>query len=259
MYSIIDGVQIHWEAAGEEGSRVLLLHGWGCDTSLMRPVADALSRQHRVMIIDFPGHGESGRPPEPWGVPEFGENLVHLIRETGFTPCAVIAHSFGCRVATWIASEHPDLFTRMIFTGAAGIRPKQSEEAKARAEKYRKLKNRADKLEKIPFLHGTADAIREKLRRKYGSADYNRLDEEMRKTFVKVINLDLTDRYEKIRQSTLLIWGDQDTETPIWMGHEIEKRISDCALIRFEGGSHFAYLEQIQRFNAIAVQFLKED
>ena len=255
----IDGVRIHWEEDGEGDSRVLLLHGWGCDISLMRPVADALKDRHRVMMIDFPGHGESGRPPEPWGVPEFAGNLVQLIRKTGFAPCAVVAHSFGCRVATWIASEYPELFTRIVFTGAAGIRPKQSKEAKARAEKYRKMKKVAETIGKIPFLRAASEKMREKLRRKYGSADYNRLDEEMRKTFVKVINLDLTDRYERIRQSTLLIWGDQDTETPIWMGQEIEKRIPDCALVRLEGGSHFAYLEQINRFNTIVTQFLKED
>ena len=231
MIREIDGVRIHWEEEGEQGSRVLLLHGWGCDTSLMRPVADALKQEHRVMFPDFPGHGESGRPPEPWGVPEYADNLIRLLEETDFIPCAVIAHSFGCRVATWIASEHPDLFTRMIFTGAAGIRPKQTEEAKARAERYRKQKSRAEMIKKIPFLRGTAESIEEKLRRKYGSADYNRLDEEMRKTFVKVINQDLTDCYEHIRQSTLLIWGDRDTETPVWMGREMEKKIPDSAMI----------------------------
>ena len=255
----IDGVTIHWEEEGDRGSRVLLLHGWGCDISLMRPVADVLKTKHHVMMIDFPGHGKSGRPPEPWGVPEFAENLVHLLKETGFYPCAVIAHSFGCRVAAWIAGEYPDLFTKMIFTGAAGIRPRQSEEAKARAERYQRLKKQAAAIGRIPFMRGAAETITEKLRRKYGSADYNRLDEEMRKTFVKVINLDLTERYDRIRQSTLLIWGDQDTETPIWMGQEIEKRIADCALIRLEGGTHFAYLEQINRFNTIAAQFLKEE
>ena len=74
-----------------------------------------------------------------------------------------------------------------------------------------------------------------------------------------MISQDLTERYDGIRQSTLLIWGDRDTETPLWMGREMEKRIPDSALILLEGGTHFAYLEQIARFNLIAAQFLKED
>ena len=80
----------------------------------------------------------------------------------------------------------------------------------------------------------------------------------MRKTFVKVITLDLTDRYDKIRQSTLLIWGDADTETPLWMAKEMEKRIPDCGLVLLEGGTHFAFLEQRDRFNTIARYFLSE-
>lgn len=254
----INGVRMAYEICGTAGSRVLLLHGWGCDMSLMRPVAEALEAEHQVMMIDFPGHGGSDRPPEPWGVPEYGDHLLAFLREKAFTPCAVIAHSFGCRVAAWLAAEHPDIFSRMIFTGAAGIRPRQSEEARKRAARYKTLKSRAETMKKIPFLRGAADAMEEKLRRKYGSADYNRLDEEMRKTFVKVISLDLTDRYEEIQQSTLLIWGDRDTETPLWMGREMEKRIPDSALVLLEGGSHFAYLEQIARFNTIATTFLRE-
>ena len=80
----------------------------------------------------------------------------------------------------------------------------------------------------------------------------------MKKTFVKVINLDLTDLYERFRSSTLLIWGDADSETPLWMGREMEKRIPDAGLVILEGGTHFAYLEQLQRFNTIVRQFLKE-
>ena len=259
MIRKIDGVKTHWLEAGTHGSRVLLLHGWGCDASFMHSVADALMNDHIVMIPDFPAHGESGRPPEPWGVPEYSEHLLHLLKATEFIPCAVIAHSFGCRIATWIASEYPDVFTKIIFTGAAGIRPKQSPESQARSLQYKKLKNHAEKLKKIPGFRGIAESFEEKLVQKYGSADYKRLDNDMRKTFVKVISQDLSDCYDRIKQSTLLIWGDQDTETPIWMGREIEKRIVDCALIPLEGGSHFAYLEQIGRFNTIAAQFLKED
>ena len=98
-----------------------------------------------------------------------------------------------------------------------------------------------------------------RLRQKYGSRDYNALDEEMRKTFVKVINQDLSALYPQITQSTLLIWGDADQETPIWMAEEMEKMIPDAGLVILEGGSHFAYLEQIQRFNSIVSFFLKED
>ena len=255
----INGVDISCTQCGSGEKKLLLLHGWGCDRSMMKPVADSLQDLFQILVPDFPGHGKSGRPPEPWGVPEYAGCLKQLLLETGFTPCHVIAHSFGCRVAAWLAAEDPSLFDRIIFTGAAGIRPKPSAEAQKRSARYQKLKKLCGQLKKIPLMENAAEGFENKLRLKYGSRDYNALDEEMRRTFVKVINQDLTELYAKIRSATLLIWGDNDTETPLWMAREMEKRIPDAGLVILEGGSHFAYLEQIGRFNIIARQFLKED
>ncbi len=259
MTERINGAEVAWEIQGEGDSRVVLLHGWGCDRSQMQPVADALRGGHRVLLVDFPGHGKSGRPPEPWGVPEYAACLKALLEKLNFVPCDAVAHSFGCRVAAFLAAENPGMFGRMVFTGAAGIRPKQTEESRKRSEQYKKLRGRAESLKKIPVLKGAAEKMEERLRQKYGSRDYNALDEEMRKTFVKVINQDLTELYPKIGASTLLIWGDADTETPLWMGKEMEKLIPDAGLVILEGGSHFAYLEQIVRFNAIVAHFLAEE
>ena len=103
MEKVINGIRTNYEETGESGSRVLLLHGWGCDISLMKPVAEKLNHRHRVMMIDFPGHGMSDSPPEPWGVPEYSNHLIAFLKEMDFIPCAVIAHSFGARVAAWIA------------------------------------------------------------------------------------------------------------------------------------------------------------
>ena len=259
MKKEINGVQVAAAEFGAGEKRLLLLHGWGCDSSLMKPVADRLQDSFRILIPDFPGHGQSGRPPEPWGVPEYADCLRQLLKEEGFTPCNVIAHSFGCRVAAWLAANDPDLFGKMVFTGAAGIRPKPTDEARKRSAHYKKLKGFCEKAKKIPLMGNVAEKCEEQLRKKYGSRDYNALDEEMRKTFVKVINQDLTELYPRFRSSTLLIWGDADTETPLWMGQKMEQLIPDAGLVTLEGGSHFAYLEQIDRFTAVIRHFLKED
>lgn len=259
MKTIINGTEIHYDISGEGRAKVLLLHGWGCDMKMMQPVADALAKDHMTLLIDFPGHGESGRPPEPWGVPEYAECVRRLLEELEFIPCSVVAHSFGCRVATWIEANDPQIFEKIVFTGAAGIRPKPTEESKKRTAKYKKLKRICSFLKKVPVISIIAKKWETKLISIYGSRDYNALDEEMRKTFVKVINQDLSSLYDRFQDSTLLIWGDDDTETPLWMAKEMCGRIPDAGLVILEGGSHFAYLEQIQRFNTIVRQFLKGD
>ena len=258
MTEQICGTEVSYEIQGDGARRILLLHGWGCDRSLMQPVADALKLHARILLVDFPGHGQSGRPPEPWGVPEYASCLKTLLEKTGFIPCDVVAHSFGCRVAVWLAAEYPDLFHRLVLTGAAGIRPEPTAESRKRSARYQKLKKACGVLGNIPLMNGVSDRLAERLRQKYGSRDYNALDEEMRKTFIRVIQQDLSPLYPRIKQSTLLLWGDEDTETPLWMGRAMEKWIPDAGLVILEGGSHFAYLEQIGRFNTIVNHFLEE-
>ena len=97
---------------------------------------------------------------------------------------------------------------------------------------------------------------REALVQRFGSADYKALSPEMRKTFVKVVGYDQSALLSHIKNPTLLIWGDRDTETPLWMGQQMEKEIADSGLVVLEGGTHFAYLEQATRFQTIVRQFL---
>ena len=254
----ISGVNMHYEIAGSGEKRVVLLHGWGCSTKLMKPVADHLAKDMTVLSVDFPAHGESGRPPEPWGVPEFAACLKELLTELDFLPCSVIAHSFGGRVTIELASADEHLFERIILTGAAGIRPKGEGKASKRSETYKRLKKAVEFARKCRIFGKLPDKWQEALVQKYGSKDYAALDPEMRKTFVKVVNYDQTDKLFEIRNSTLLVWGDKDTETPMWMANQMEDSIDDSALIVLQGGTHFAYLEQIGRFNAIAHSFLVE-
>lgn len=258
MTEIISGTRICFNRVGQGKSRVVLLHGWGCSMKMMQPVADALKDEYDCLLVDFPGHGESDPPPAPWGVPEYADCLLQLLKKLSFCPCAVVAHSFGCRVAAWLAAKEPDSFTRIVFTGAAGIRPKATAESQRRSAQYQRLKKACSFIRKIPFMEEPAKRMEDSLRHRFGSADYNALDEEMRKTFVKVITQDLSELYPDIKAPTLLIWGDEDHETPLWMGREMEKMIPDAGLVLFENGSHFAYLEQIGRFNTILNTFLKE-
>lgn len=253
------GTNIYYELSGHGERRVVLLHGWGCSTELMDPVAEILAQDMTVLTLDFPGHGKSGRPPEPWGVPEFADALLELLEKLDFLPCSVIAHSFGARVAICLASRDKSLFSRLVLTGAAGIRKPQTEEAKKRSEQFKKLRGLCEKARGMKIFGTLPDKMEEKLRQKYGSADYNALDEEMRKTFVKIVGLDLSDRLNQIVQPTLLIWGDKDDATPLWMGKKMEKEIPDAGLVVFEGGTHFAYLEQLPRFNKIVHHFLAEE
>lgn len=252
------GVDVHYEISGHGGKRVVLLHGWGCSTELMKPVAQALSQDMTVLSVDFPAHGGSSQPPEPWGVPDFAACIRELLMKLDFLPCSVIAHSFGGRITIELAASDAAMFERIILTGAAGIRPRSDEKSTKRRSTYQRGKAWVERARKTRIFGDLPDKWQEALVQKYGSRDYAALSPEMRRTFVKVVNYDQSEKLKAIRNSTLLVWGDRDTETPLWMGQQMEREIPDSALVVLDGGTHFAYLEQAARFNAIARSFLVE-
>ena len=253
-----NGCRIHYTCSEQRDKKVLLLHGWGCTEAMMTPVAGALQDSMQTMTLDFPGFGQSDQPPEPWDVPAYTKAVEELLEHEHFFPFSVIAHSFGARVAICMAAHAGNRIERMVLTGAAGLRKPQTEEGRKRAERFQEAKKAISLMRKTHLFGGIPDQLEARFRQKYGSADYNALGEEMRKTFVKVVNQDLQPMLSSIECPVLLVFGDQDTETPLWMGQKMEKEIPDAGLAVFEGGTHFAYLEQLPRFNAVVRHFLLE-
>ena len=262
LQATIHGCRIYYHVRRKPDSAsppILLLHGWGCDSTIFSFIEDALAEQATVITLDFPGHGQSDEPPEPWDVGAYANQLGELLTQLEVTRVRIVAHSFGCRVAIKLASANPTLVEKLVITGGAGIRKPATEQSKKRGARYKRYTAILDKARRLPLLRTWVDCMQAKLRKKYGSPDYVKLNENMRKTFVKVISEDLLPLLQTIQAPTLLIWGSADTETPLWMGQAMEKEIPDAGLVVFEGGTHFAFLEQWRRFVMIVKQFFMEE
>ena len=253
----LNGAKMYYERHGDTGRPLVLLHGWGGSHASMGPIIRDMAPARRILAVDFPGHGQSPEPPCPWSVTEYCEITRALMAFEGFEGADVIAHSFGGRVTLMLAAEHPEMVDRILLTGCAGLPNRAGGTLSARTRAYKALRRIIDNAFTRRAFGARVDNWREALIQKFGSADYRALSPSMRPTFNLVINQDLTGCLEKIAAPTLLIWGVNDTATPIWMGEKMEKEIKDAALIRFEGAGHFAYLEQYPRFIAIAREFLK--
>ena len=77
----------------------------------------------------------------------------------------------------------------------------------------------------------------------------------MREILVKTVNTDLRDAASRIKVSTLLIWGENDTAVPVSEAKELEKTIKDSALIVLQG-THYCYLENLNHVVSILEHFL---
>ena len=232
-----------------EGKDVLCLVGWGQDSQMFQPTADHLADRFRVTVVDYPGFGQSESMHEAWDVDGYVQWLDALLKVLDAKDPIIVAHSFGARLAIKYQLTRP--VHKLILTGAAGIRPKRSLDTVLRIYSFKVLKQ----IFKLPFLV----KYQEPLRKLFGSEDYKAISGVLRASFVKIVNEDLTPYLKHIEVPTLLIWGDQDDATPLWMGKKMEKEIKDAGLVIFENDGHYAYWNQLSRFHAIVSVFLEED
>lgn len=241
----IGGISINYECIGS-GAPVLLLHGWGADIAAMMPIANEVARLGKMAVcVDFPGFGKSDLPPAAWGVREYADTTKALIDKLGIRGCDLVCHSFGGRVTIMLAAEDETLFKRLVLVDAAGIRPKRTIKYYIKTYSYKLAK----RLARIKLVN-KAFRLDSKIK-SAGSDEYKSLSGVMRETFVKVVNLDLTDKLDKIKNETLLIWGGNDTATPLYMGRLMEKKIERAGLAVIENAGHFSYADDYPRFCSI--------
>lgn len=249
---VIAGVELNVRVAGT-GAAVLALHGWGGSIASMQPVLDRLSPLgYRVHALDFPGFGASAHPPTAWGVPDYARHVIAYMDAAGLERVNLIGHSFGGRVSIVLGADYPDRVRRIVLADSAGVITPTSARTQLRQSAGRTLRGAFS----MPGLNAFKPAVESWYRERYGSDDYKNAG-ELRETFVKVISEDLVPRASLIRASTLLVWGDQDQDTPLWQGQLLEKTIPDAGLVVFKGAGHFAYQERIADFVRIVHTFFK--
>lgn len=240
-------IELAYDKLGSGDKSVILLHGWGVDRTLMVPVAEKLEKFFTVYNIDWPGFGDSPDPPRVYSTTDYTVVLKNFIEKLELINPILIGHSFGCRIALRYASENE--ISKMVLTGAAGLKPKRGADYYAKVYTYKTLK----KLSKLPLLNKVVNT------KKYGSDDYQKTSGVMRSTFVKVVNEDVSLLLNKISSEVLLVFGDKDEATPLWMGEYLEKNLPNAGLAIFENDDHYAYLHQLDRFIKVIEIFLKEE
>lgn len=247
----VNGLRTAYHVSGA-GNNLLMLHGWGCDMRTMSAVEQHLSQRYKVWTFDFPGFGESEEPKEVWGTFEYADFVATLMQQLGIESPVLLGHSFGGRVSIALA-EKMDI-QKMMLVGSAGVKPARSWRYYAKVYSYKIAK----KLLNFPLWKRWAAPLREKWLKRFGSADYRSASNRMRQILSRVVNEDLQHLMPRIKASTLLVWGDGDTATPLSDGKKMEKLIPNAGLAVMQGCGHYCFLEKPGHFERILDAFLKD-
>jgi len=250
--SNISGIELAYTVTGE-GRDVILMHGWGCTHETVLSVERAVLPGFRVFNLDLPGCGDSSEPTSVWGVEDYDRMLEQLIAAEGIEQPILIGHSNGGRVAIQYASHHP--VHKLILIDAAGIKPRRKPKYYIKVYSYKAMKHLAWLL----MGKQRGEQWLERYRKRAGSADYNASSPRMRAIMSRLVNTDLKAVMPSIQCPTLLIWGEDDTATPLSDAKTMERLIPDAGLVSFPGCGHYSFLDNPGQFAAVMRSFLDKD
>jgi pimeloyl-ACP methyl ester carboxylesterase len=220
---------------------------------LFRGIINNLSKTHTVYALDMPGFGKTTEPKNPWKVDDYVDFVIKFIEKMKIEKLSLLGHSFGGRVIIKLVNRDKLNFEvdKLVLVDSAGILHKN---------KKKTMKTRVYKTLKVIVGNNIAKKIfpnaLENLKNKFGSEDYKNASAMMRNVLIKVVNEDLEPLLPNIKQSTLLIWGTNDTATPLSDAKIMEKLIPDAGIVEVKGAGHYSFLEQPQLVNAVLESFL---
>lgn len=228
MFIKIDSCKIHYKVMGQ-GKPILFVHGWGGTLYSLHNLATYASKHYQAILVDLPGFGKSSNPPPEWGVEGYAKVIGHFIQQLGLKKPHYVGHSFGGSVGIYIGSHVPQLIDRLVLCNTSYKREnKVSQSAKIikmvpkKNIILRMIEPYAKKLY-YKLFHKGSDLM------KYPHLESN---------FRKIVTQDLTKDTKKIATPTLILWGEEDTMTPVLWAYELEKNIKSSKLKVFPGVRH---------------------
>ena len=250
----VNGIGVNYRMQGE-GETLLLLHGWGANIRCFDRIFRDLAENHRVVALDLPGFGLSGDPAGEWGVDDYAKFVKTFLAAAGVDKMHLMGHSFGGRISIKLATdpEFAPRIEKLVLTGSAGLKRRRTLLGKLRGGIRKVLRG----MLKTSGMSKVFPVRYDKLGRRFASRDYLAATPLLRKCLIKVVAEDLAPLLPGINVPTLLIWGKNDTETPVADGYTMQKLIPGARLEVLDNAGHFAFLNHPEKFSALLKEFLR--
>jgi pimeloyl-ACP methyl ester carboxylesterase len=263
--------RVFYKASGAEnsGRPLVFIHGVGAGSSsfMWRKNFDELAKDFRVYALDLLGFGFSDKPAgASYSADLYVELITDFIREVSGYPANVIASSLGAAYAIRVADEHPELIDSMILNGPTGSDTLNRRPGMAGAAFYGLLQS--------PVL-GTSfynvmasersirDYARENL-----FYDHRRVTDRLVSNLYATshqpgaqhaiaaflsgyLNTDTRSPFSRLTQRIILVWGKQDSTTPIDKGVSLQELNSRAKLEVFDYCRMMPEQEQPEKFNGL--------
>lgn len=270
-FARLQGVNVYYEEWGDPAApAVVLVHGlYGSTASWRYNVDELAAAGYRVIAYDRPGFGLSDKVATfDYSLDNQVALLGELLDALGVGETAVIGHSAGAKVAAEFARQQPQRVTQLILTDAqttAGGPPSfvSGLVELPPVQRWARIGLQA---------YFTRENLEASLGNFYvdpsflGEADYDAYWRAFQTPGWDVALLALTRdsagdllteaEVAQITAETLLLWGDQDTITPLAQGEALARLLPNSTLVVIPQSGHQPFEEQATVFNAAVLAFL---
>ncbi len=128
-FMAIEGGRIHYRDQGQrEGAVIVLLHGSNASLHAWEKWVEILGREYRVITLDLPGHGLTGRVSgDEYSIAAYMEVLDRFTRRLGLETFTLGGNSMGGHVSWRYALAHPARVESLILVDSSGFPPLENE------------------------------------------------------------------------------------------------------------------------------------
>ncbi len=236
-------IQINSKILGSENNPVLLmLHGWGHSLVNLYPMGNLLKERFCVHVVDLPGFGNSPLPKESlyqetaWDTFRYAEEIISYMDANKIMTATVLGHSFGGRICLQLASKFPTRIDNLILIDSAGLKPIRSFLSNIRMRKIRLIGGSIYILKKF-ISKNKFQSLYNWYSKKFGSADFKNAG-DLKQVLVKTVTENLEENAKTIMKNTLILWGENDTSTPLYMAKLLHRYIVNSTLIVMKNKGH---------------------
>lgn len=228
MYIRVLNRKIHYKRLGN-GVPLLFVHGWGSNMYKLHTLAQLASKNFSSYIIDLPGFGKSDNPAQHWGIEGYAVMMKELIEKLKLKKTHYIGHAFGSDIGIYLSSHYPDYIERLVVCSSSYRR-------------HNKVSKPVQMMKQIPRERSLIKLLYKPVRSLYYSLFHKDSDllkfPHLEKNFRKIIAQDLTQELSRVKTKTLILWGENDTCTPVILGYELHRKVRRSTLYVFPDTTH---------------------
>ncbi len=257
MLANVQGTDIFYEITGD-GLPLVFLHGLGGTSNVWHAQRVALSKYFRVVTLDLPGSGRSGRAERSYSMERWVEQLAGLAEAARLDKFVLVGHSMATVLAQKFAARHGSRLTALVLCGPiTELSPAGKEAFTKRAEIV--VKEGMIAVADTVLMGALTPASREANPALAGLVREMLLANDpacYAGHCHALLNGSAKADQAAIKCPTLILVGDQDGVTPLANARAVAAAVPGSRIRIIPGTAHLTMLERPEAFNAALIEFL---